>query len=290
MSFESPPSPGEKIFYFLHGGGYVVETAHPEGVASRILKDFLLNSLSPLLRRTFAVEYRLSSPGEPGKDSVFPFPTALIDALAGYLYLIGLGFTEKSIIIVGDSAGANLALALTRYLLSNKELQPTLPEIPSALVLLSPSTDLGEMFIDEPGPSSSLTLNAERDWLSPINRGQIRESATVFLGGRPEHIELAYRNPYISPGSPILLGLTPESPIRTVSFKGFPRTFIDNGGFETFYDQIRRLGEAMVEDLGTEVVVYNEVDGATHDYMTIEWCDPDRTDTSKKILKWLGLL
>ena len=290
LPFESPPSPGEEIFYLFHGGGYVVETAHPEGVVSGVLKDFLRNSSSPLFRRTFAVEYRLSSPGGPGKDSIFPFPTALIDALAGYLYLLELGFSEKNIIIVGDSAGANLALALTRYLLSNKERQPKLPEIPSALVLLSPSTDVGDMFIDNPGPSSSLALNAERDWLSPINRGQIRECATVFLGGRPEHIELAFRNPYLSPASPILLGLTPESPIRTVSFKGFPRTFIDNGTFETFYDQIRRLGEAMVEDLGTEAVLYNEVDGATHDYMTIEWCDPDRTDTSKKILGWLGLL
>ena len=290
VPFETPPSPGEKIFYLFHGGGYVVETAHPEGVVSRVLKEFLRNSSSPLLRRTFAVEFRLSSPGEPGKDSVFPFPTALIDALAGYLYLIGLGFPERNIVIVGDSAGANLALALTRYLLSNKEHQPALPEIPSALVLLSPLTDVSDMFIDEPGPSSSLTFNAERDWLSPINRGQIHESAKVFLGGRPEHIELAYRNPYVSPGSPILLGITPDSPTRTISFKGFPRTFIDNGRFETFYGQIRRLGEAMVEDLGTEVVLYNEVDGATHDYLTVEWCDPDRTNTSKKILRWLGLL
>ena len=289
LPFESPPSPGEKIFCLFHGGGYVVETAHPDGVVSRILKDFLRNSSSPSLRRTFAVEYRLSSAGEPEKGSVFPFPAALLDALAGYLYLIKLGFSEENIIIVGDSSGGNLALALTRYLLSNKQQQPKLPEIPSALVLLSPCTDLSEQFNDNPGPHSSQTVNAERDWLVPINGGKIRASAKVFLGGRPEHVELAYRNPYISPASPILLGLTPDSPTRTISFKGFPRTFIDNGRFETFYDQIRRLGGAMVEDLGKEMVAYNEVDGAAHDYLTIDWCDPDRTDTSKKILKWLGL-
>jgi len=289
LPFESPPSPGEKIFYLCHGGGYVVETAHPEGVVSKIVKDFLRNSSSPSLRRTFAVEYRLSSVGEPGKGSVFPFPAALIDALAGYLYLIKLGFSEENIIIVGDSAGANMALALTRYLLSNKEQQPKLPDIPTALVLLSPWADTSDQFIDQPGPSSSLTLNAKRDWLTPINSGGVRMCASVFLGGRPEHIKLAYQNPYISPASPVLLGLTPDSPTRTISFKGFPRTFIDNGRFESFYDQIRRLGEAMVEDLGAEIVAYNEVDGATHDYMTIDWCEPDRTETSKKILKWLGL-
>ena len=40
----------------------------------------------------------------------------------------------------------------------------------------------------------------------------------------------------------------------------------------------------MVEDLGTEVVPYHEVDDATLRCATIEWCDPDRTNTSKKIV------
>ena len=253
------------------------------------MKDFLHNSSSPLLRRTFGVEYRLSKQGETGKASVFPFPAALIDALAGFLYLVKLGFPEEDIVIVGDSAGGNLALALTRYLLLNKGQQPKLPKVPAALVLLSPCTDVSEQFLDNPGPESSQTVNAERDWLVPINSGVIRSNAEVFLGGRPEHVELAYRDPYISPASPILLGLTPDSPTRTISFKGFPRTFIDNGRFETFYDQILRLGDAMAEDLGEDMVFYNEVDGATHDYLTIDWCDPDRTETSKKILKWLEL-
>lgn len=258
-------------------------------MVSKIVKDLLRNSSSPLLRRSFAVEYRLSKPGEPRKGSVFPFPTALIDALAGYVYLVGLGFPEEDIIFVGDSAGGNLALALTRYLLSNKGEQPKLPEVPSALILLSPCVDISEKLLDNPSPESSQTINAERDWLAPINAGPIRAGAKVFLGGRPEHLELAYRNPYVSPASPILLGLTPDSPTRTISFNGFPRTFIDNGRFETFYDQILRLGDAMLEDLGEDMVFYNEVDGATHDYLTIDWCDPDRTNTSKKIVKWLGL-
>jgi len=44
----------------------------------------------------------------------------------------------------------------------------------------------------------------------------------------------------------------------------------------------------MVEDLGEEVVIY-VVDGAVHDHLRIDWHDPDRTETSKVILKWLGL-
>jgi acetyl esterase/lipase len=209
--------------------------------------------------------------------------------LAGYLYLVKLGFSEEDIIIVGDSAGGHLALAFTRYLLLNKGEQPKLPKIPTALILLSPCTDMSDQFVENPGPQSSQIRNAERDWLQPINGAVRRKEAKAFLGERAEDIKLAYRNPYISPASPILLGLTPDSPTRTISFQGFPRTFIDNGGFDIMYDQILRLGEVMLEDLGEDVVVYNEVDGAVHDYLTIEWFDPDRTNTSKKILKWLEL-
>ena len=287
--FESPPTPGEKIFYHLHGGAYIVHTAHPDGMTSRIVKDLLSNSSSPALRRTFSVEYRLTKVGIPGKRSEFPFPAALFDALAGYLYLIKLGFSEEDIIVVGDSAGGNLALALTRYLLLNQEQQPKLPKVPAALVLLSPYTDASSQFLDNPGPQSSQTINAERDWLEPIHNKFRRLDALAFLGGRPEDVELAYRNPYISAASPVLLGLTPDSPTRTISFKGFPRTFIDNGKFEILYDQVLRLANAMVEDLGEDIVTYNEVDGAPHDYLFIPWCDPDRTNTSKKILKWVGL-
>ena len=286
--FESPPTPGEKIFYHLHGGAYIVHTAHPDGMTSRIVKDLLSNSSSPALRRTFSVEYRLTKVGIPGKQSEFPFPAALFDALAGYLYLIKLGFSEEDIIVVGDSAGGNLALALTRYLLLNQEQQPKLPKVPAALVLLSPYTDASSQFLDNPGPQSSQTINAERDWLEPIHNKFRRLDALAFLGGRPEDVELAYRNPYISAASPVLLGLAPDSPTRTISFKGFPRTFIDNGKFEILYDQVRRLANAMVEDLGEDIVTYNEVDGAPHDYLFIPWCDPDRTNTSKKILKWVG--
>ena len=46
---------------------------------------------------------------------------ALIDALAGYNYLVNtVGFHPTRIILEGDSAGGNLALALTRYLLEHR--------------------------------------------------------------------------------------------------------------------------------------------------------------------------
>ena len=82
------------------------------------------------------------------------FPTALVDAIAGYDYLVNdVGYIPESIIIEGDSAGANLALALTRYLLENK--LSNIPP-PGGLVLVCPWTDLGLSHI-KPGSSALLT-------------------------------------------------------------------------------------------------------------------------------------
>ena len=119
--------------------------------------------------------------------------------------------------------------------------------------------------------------------------GFARAAAKKFLGARPEDAELAYRNPYISPASPIFLGLAPDSPTRTTSFKGFPRTFTDNGRFDSFYGQVHHLWNAMVENPGKGVVTYKGVGGVGHNYLPIDWYDPDRTVKSKKILKWLGI-
>ena len=69
------------------------------------------------ITRILSVDYRVSAMGSPGNaNTKNPYPSALLDALAGYSYLIKtLGFTSQNITIAGDSAGGNLALALARY-------------------------------------------------------------------------------------------------------------------------------------------------------------------------------
>jgi acetyl esterase/lipase len=44
------------------------------------------------------------------------FPADLLDLVAGYIYLICLGFRPENITLCGDSSGAHLMLALTRYI------------------------------------------------------------------------------------------------------------------------------------------------------------------------------
>jgi len=116
------------------------------------------------VQRAFALEYRLSST-DP-LPSANPFPAALIDAIAGYNYLVNaVGFDPSNIIVEGDSAGGNLALALTRYLVEHRD-RPDIPAPPASLILNSPWADVSN---SHDGPNSSLATNANIDYLFDLN-------------------------------------------------------------------------------------------------------------------------
>ncbi|KAF9648478.1 alpha/beta-hydrolase [Thelephora ganbajun] len=275
-----PPKPGEKVLYYTHGGGYVALTAHPDGPMAPVPRGFLEHC--PSITRTFSTEYRLLC---PGAKAAHPFPTALLDALAGYTYLVKLGFKEEDIVLCGDSAGGNLALALTRYLTDNRRKAANLPRAPGALVLFSPWVDMSESF--EASPVASTTKAAAHDWASPVNDEEMKRAIKTFLGNKPDEIANAKRYIYSSPASPYLLGLTPDSTTRKISFKGYPRTWLDLGGSEVLHDQIKRLGVAMEEDLGKDKFVLNECPGGIHGYISFVWFEPERSKNMKKIAGWL---
>lgn len=269
----SPVRPGEKVFLFLHGGGYVLLSAHPRSLTTTISRSLL--ALSDSVPRALAVEYRLSST-HPLPDR-HPFPTALLDALAGYNYLVNVvGYSPSNIIMVGDSAGGNLALALVRYLVENKGTTDVpLPSPPGGLLLLSPWADLSNSH-DVPG-SSSFT-----------HKGDIMEDMTEYTGFAcyakraylgPYGVRMATSNRYISPAS--------LHPLVNARFTDFPRTFIQAGGAERFLDQIRTLRDKMVADMGENKVTYYEAADAVHDYLVFPW-HPACPPTLKAIQQWLA--
>ena len=83
INVTSSPQPSEKVVYSLHGGGYVHESAHPSNLTSAIGRG-LLQHVEPITR-VFSLEYRLAI-GKP--KPAHPFPSQLLDALAGYNYLV----------------------------------------------------------------------------------------------------------------------------------------------------------------------------------------------------------
>jgi acetyl esterase/lipase len=235
------------------------------------------------VNRLLSLEYRLSS-AEPFTVA-HPFPNALLDALAGYVYLVNeVGFSPSNIIIEGDSAGAHLAHSLTRYLTEYNG-SPGLPLPPGSLLLLSPWVDMGQSHNNFPGGSASTCTGS--DYIPKPSLPHFGYTVRAFVG--PHGLEEAEINPYISPAS--------LNPALVVHFKDFPRTFIVAGGAEVLRDQIRSLRDRMVKDVGEGngtieeegKVRYLEVPDGIHDYLIFSWHEPERTHTLKAIAEWIDI-
>jgi acetyl esterase/lipase len=264
---DSPPiSPEEKVILYFHPGGYAIDSAHPSGFGISTIPSFL--KVSKNVGRVLALEYRLSKT-DPYPVSN-PFPAALIDAIAGYNYLINdLGFKPEKVIVMGCSAGGHLSISLTRYLLDNPGVLPP----PSGLITLHPWCDLSNSF--EGQYDSSAYTNHATDHADTIFHGCLGYATKAFVGPHD-----AKTNVYISPASQYLEG--------KVSFKGFPRIFMNAGGKERLRDSIRLLRDRCIKDLGEENVTYVEPAEVVHMYTALPFMEPERGETLKQIDEWIG--
>jgi len=166
---ESVVARGRTIL-FLHGGGYMVGS-------KRASRAFAARLAKMTERHVCCIDYRLSP--EHG------YPAAIEDAVTSYRWL--LGQTSADIVVVGESAGGGLAVALIMCLRD-----AGLP-LPSSAVLISPWLDLA---IDgdsaKPGASDDPLVTVET----------LRIMAHLYVG---ENI----REPLASPLHGNLKGLPP---------------------------------------------------------------------------------
>lgn len=263
------PLEGEKVLYMLHGGAYALQSAHPREMAATVPRGILQHAGSSI-HRAFLLEFRNSKP--PTQTPSNPFPAALLDAIAGYVYLISeVGFSPENVVVVGDSAGGNLALALTRYLVDNKTVEG-IPSAPGAMVLLSPWVDLHPDPVDR---SSSFYTNASTDIISNIVDPD-GHAVLNFLG--PHGKGAAVTNPFISPAS------TAQT-MPPVFFVEYPRTLILSGATEILVDQIRVLYDRMKASAGSNVR-YVEFPEVWHDFIAFN-LEPQRTEALNIIGGWM---
>ncbi|KAF4121472.1 Acetyl esterase/lipase [Geosmithia morbida] len=120
-----------RVVLHFHGGAFVIGDGrdHDTGFTADILRT------NGGFTHVFTPQYRLAV------DAETRFPAQLQDAVSAYLHLTRkLGIPASNIVIGGDSAGGNLALALIRYIHDHGE-DLSIPW-PSAALLWSPWTDL----------------------------------------------------------------------------------------------------------------------------------------------------
>ncbi|MBO5167278.1 MAG: alpha/beta hydrolase [Lachnospiraceae bacterium] len=187
------------IILYCHGGGY--------STGSCLYGRTLTSKLAAMTSMdVLGFDYRLAPEN--------PYPAALEDAMKVWNYLMLLGYGARDVILAGDSAGGNLALALTLKLKDEGRL------LPRGLVLMSPWTDL----------TSSGESHCTREDIDPIlHKEYLDRMITAYTSGK----EVDLKHPYISP----LYG----------DFTGFPPVYIQVGDNEILLSDSLELHKKMVE-------------------------------------------
>jgi acetyl esterase/lipase len=172
-----PPRPSSKVIYYLHGGAYsLMSVKTHRAITCRLAR--LTGA------RVFALEYRLAPE--------HPFPAALLDAFAGWIYLTthhaGIPETNparqvyrpEDVVVMGDSAGGGLCVALMSLLKDWIKSEDGTPRfgMPRAACLMSPWVDLT---CSHP----SWEENTKYDYL-PGKSGTLFE--TLFEDGSPNPV------------------------------------------------------------------------------------------------------
>ena len=167
VSAEWISTPGvaeDRVVMYLHGGGYMIGSMRthrsPLSYLSRVSDA-----------RVLGLNYRLAPE--------HPFPAAVEDAVAAYLWLLEEGVPPGRIVIGGDSCGGGLTIAT---LVALKYFGHPLP---AGGISHSGWTDLAHT-------GESFTTKAEADPL--IDRDMLEGMAAAYLGDRPRTTPLA--SPY----------------------------------------------------------------------------------------------
>lgn len=168
----------DRVVFFLHGGGYV-------GPLHNRYRDWGVHLAELAGNATmYATDYRIAPK--------FKYPAALEDAAAAYEGMLAEGVQPENVILMGDSAGGNLAAALAVYLRDHKIPQP------KAIVLISPWTDMGNSM-------PSRTLNFEKDQILGAKNKRLAPEIAA-----PSYVKgVDTSDPYVSPARADLTGLAP---------------------------------------------------------------------------------
>ncbi|KAI7626117.1 hypothetical protein KC343_g6397 [Hortaea werneckii] len=214
----------EQVVLHFHGGAYVIGDGREQDAG--FLARTLLKAGKGRISHVLCSQYRLSAGDRQGR-----FPAALQDALTCYAHLVRTqGVAPERIVVSGDSAGANLSLALLRYLESYGESLGLKP--PGNVWLWSP-------WLDAVASSKKPSDSAPHFQTDYVTEAFGHWGASCLM---PDHSTgVTIHNPYIQAyGNP---------------FATTAKVFVHTGGLEfmanpilTFVEQMRSVKGNVVED------------------------------------------
>ncbi len=237
----TPANPSGQYVIALHGGVYFVPTT--------LLHWIDYTVMAHQTGATFIVpNYPLLQEGATAATVV----PKIADVISTEVGLYG----TPHVSLTGDSAGANLALAGTEYILANPGLYPTTP-LPSSMVLLSPWLDLAMdnpniAFVNEP--------------IDPIPTGQVL--AKIWATG------LGLDNYEVSP----LFG--------SQYFSQLPKTYVYSSSLDALAPDVV-LMDQQAANLSLTNISFVLADGQFHDWIAL--LSPDAFKYFPQIEQELGI-
>lgn len=187
-----------KAIFILHGGGYVWPLMDSSRESAIMYSQFTDGA------EVINVDYRVAPTDL--------YPAALEDCVVAYKWILEQGYNGEDILLIGESAGGGLVLALPLYLKDHGI------EVPKACVAISPWGD-----VDDKSPSRQ--INYDKDLLLGAKGCKIADQVQKhdYAG------DWDLKTPYLSP----VYG----------DYTDFPDLLIQAGTFEVLYDDSVRVYE-----------------------------------------------
>lgn len=221
---------------FFHGGGFMLRASNAH---YQIAKEYAVRCGCKVVYP----DYRLAPQ--------YPFPTAAEDCYEAYKWTIEnaelLKIDKNKIAVGGDSAGGNLALAVT-LMAKDRALESPLFEL-----LIYPVTD-----------RRMLTDSMKTYVDTPVWNAELSKIMWEYYLDNKVHETIAY-----------------ASPMEAESFAGFPKSYIEVAE----YDCLRDEGIALAERLYAEgcEVEWHEIKQACHGFETATNCELTRTAMDRRV-------
>lgn len=232
MPLDADPA---QVLVLFHGGGFALGSS----ASHRKLGGHLAKAVGA---HCFVADFRRAPEAK--------FPAQLEDGEAMFQALIAQGHRAEDITLVGDSAGANLAISTTFRLMAAGG------PVPRRVVTMSP-------WLNMENDGETIVTNDATDFL--ITREGLQGNIDRYIAGATSPTD-PWANPLYQ------------------DFSGFPRLYICAGDVESLYDDSVRL-ERLARAAGVDVT-FSVGEGMQHVYPFLAGNHPRADEEIRLIADW----